>query len=156
MKFPRPLFQKFLSFNRDRLHHGLYNPPVHAPLWLQILPHFCPAPARDLPSSASHNVQFKSVTGKSLFLLVPSAYLDFEISIVFLHGIGIGLWLYVNFLAALNNQNDDGEVGIIEIEMLSISFRIKHPALVKEEMCRQIENILLHHGFDSFVFVTHS
>jgi hypothetical protein len=80
-----------------------------------------------------------------------------KLPIVFLHGIGIGLWPYVNFLAALNHQgNDDGEVGIIAIEILPISFRITHSALGKEEMCRQIENILLHHGFESFVLVTHS
>jgi hypothetical protein len=77
--------------------------------------------------------------------------------VVFLHGIGIGLWPYVNFLAALNKQSDeDGEVGIIAIEILPISFRITQQALGKEEMCRQIENILLHHGFGSFVLVTHS
>jgi hypothetical protein len=80
-----------------------------------------------------------------------------KLPIVFLHGIGIGLWTYVNFLAALNNQgNDDGEVGIIAIEILPVSFRITHSALDKEEMCRQIENILIHHGFESFVLVTHS
>jgi pimeloyl-ACP methyl ester carboxylesterase len=80
-----------------------------------------------------------------------------KLPIVFLHGIGIGLWPYVKFLAALNNQgNDDGEVGIIAMEILPISFRITNSALDKEEMCRQIENILLHHGFESFVLVTHS
>ncbi len=80
-----------------------------------------------------------------------------KLPIVFLHGIGIGLWPYVNFLAALNNQgNDDGDVGIIAIEILPISFRITHSALGKEEMCRQIENMLLHYGFESFVLVTHS
>jgi hypothetical protein len=80
-----------------------------------------------------------------------------KLPIVFLHGIGIGLWPYVNFLAALNNRgNDGGEVGIIAIEILPISFRITHSALGKEEMCRQIENILLRHGFESFVLVTHS
>jgi triacylglycerol esterase/lipase EstA (alpha/beta hydrolase family) len=80
-----------------------------------------------------------------------------KLPIVFLHGIGIGLWPYVNFLAALNNQgNDDGEVGIIAIEILPVSFRITYSALGKEEMCRQIENILLHHRFESFVLVTHS
>jgi hypothetical protein len=77
--------------------------------------------------------------------------------IVFLHGIGIGLWPYVNFLAALNKEgNDDGEVGIIAIEILPVSFRITHSALGKEDMCRQIEDILIHHGFESFVLVTHS
>jgi pimeloyl-ACP methyl ester carboxylesterase len=80
-----------------------------------------------------------------------------KLPIVFLHGIGIGLWPYINFLAALNNQGiNDGDVGIIAIEILPVSFRITHAALGKEEMCRQIENILLHHGFERFVLVTHS
>jgi triacylglycerol esterase/lipase EstA (alpha/beta hydrolase family) len=80
-----------------------------------------------------------------------------KLPIVFLHGIGIGLWTYVDFLAALNNQgNDDGEIGIIAIEILPVSFRITHSALDKEVMCRQIKNILLHHGFENFVLVTHS
>lgn len=80
-----------------------------------------------------------------------------KLPIVFLHGVGIGLWPYVNFLAALNKgENDDGEVGIIAIEILPISFRITQQALGKEDMCRQIENILLQHGFGHFVLVAHS
>ena len=80
-----------------------------------------------------------------------------KLPIVFLHGIGIGLWTYVNFLAALSKgENDDGEVGIIAIEILPVSFRITQQALGKEEMCRQIENIMLQHGFTSFVLVAHS
>lgn len=80
-----------------------------------------------------------------------------KLPIVFLHGIGIGLWPYVNFLAALNKQGSDGgEIGIIAIEILPISFRITQQALGREEMCRQIENILFHHGFESFVLVAHS
>ena len=80
-----------------------------------------------------------------------------RLPIVFLHGVGIGLWTYVNFLAGLNEQEtDDGEVGIIAIEILPISFRITQQMLGKEEMSRQIENILMHHGFESFVLVTHS
>lgn len=80
-----------------------------------------------------------------------------KLPIVFLHGIGIGLWPYVNFLAALNSQGkDDGEVGIIAVEILPVSFRITHSALGREEMCRQIHTILIHHGFEKFVLVTHS
>ena len=80
-----------------------------------------------------------------------------KLPILFLHGIGIGLWPYVNFLAALNHQGkDDGEVGIIAVEILPVSFRITHSALGKEEMCRQMHSILIHHGFDNFVLVAHS
>jgi pimeloyl-ACP methyl ester carboxylesterase len=80
-----------------------------------------------------------------------------KLPIVFLHGIGIGLWPYVKFLAALNNQGPhDEDVGIIAIELLPISFRITQAALGQEEVCRQIGNILHHHGYEKFVLVTHS
>ena len=77
-----------------------------------------------------------------------------KLPIVFLHGIGIGLWPYVNFLSALKNHDTD--VGIIAIEILPVSFRITHSALGREDMVRQIQSVLLHHGFEKFVLVTHS
>jgi hypothetical protein len=80
-----------------------------------------------------------------------------KLPIVFIHGIGIGLLPYVDFLATLKAQdNVDGAVGIIAIEILPISFRITHSVLGREEMCRQIQTILLRHGFEKFVLVTHS
>ncbi|KAI9684195.1 MAG: hypothetical protein M1829_003465 [Trizodia sp. TS-e1964] len=86
-----------------------------------------------------------------------------KLPIVFLHGIGIGLMPYVPFLAALNKHHkpgmadeDDGEVGIIAVEILPISFRITHSAMVKEEMCRQLYTIIQHHGFDKFLLAAHS
>lgn len=81
-----------------------------------------------------------------------------RLPVVFLHGIGIGLYSYVSFLAALreNGDDDDGDVGIIAIEILPISFRITHAALPREEMCRQLQIILNKHGIDRFVLVSHS
>ncbi|KAI9845307.1 MAG: hypothetical protein M1837_004929 [Sclerophora amabilis] len=84
-----------------------------------------------------------------------------SLPVVFLHGIGIGLYPYVPFLAGLNggsksSADDDGDVGIIAIEILPVSFRMTGPALGRHEMCQQIQTILLRHGFEKFVLVPHS
>lgn len=77
--------------------------------------------------------------------------------IVFIHGIGIGLLTYVDFMSQINRlTRTNADVGIIAIEILPISFRITQAALPKEEMCREIEKILQKHGFDTFVLVSHS
>ncbi|KAF2185779.1 hypothetical protein K469DRAFT_726555 [Zopfia rhizophila CBS 207.26] len=78
--------------------------------------------------------------------------------VLFLHGIGIGLYPYVNFLAELNQQNKDadGEVGIIAVEILPISFRITRPTPAKDEMCKQLRTILQYHGFETVTLVSHS
>jgi predicted ferric reductase len=76
------------------------------------------------------------------------------------HGIGIGLYPYIDFLAELNLKNNmdesDGEVGIIAIEIMSVSFRITSEALEKEEMCQEIDCILKAHSWEKFVLVSHS
>ena len=85
-----------------------------------------------------------------------------KLPIVFIHGIGIGLYPYVNFLRELNsasgveNGRVDDQVGIIAIEIMPVSFRITHQALGKEEICDEIQAITKHHGFEKFVLVAHS
>jgi hypothetical protein len=81
-----------------------------------------------------------------------------KLPVVFLHGIGIGLYPYVNFLAELNQQNadGDGDIGIIAVEILNISFRVTNGTLGKDEFCRQLLTILQHHGYDQFVLISHS
>jgi pimeloyl-ACP methyl ester carboxylesterase len=85
-----------------------------------------------------------------------------KLPILFIHGIGIGLLPYVNFLADLNSKTGledggpDDQVGIIAIEIMPISFRITHPALSKDETCAEIATILAHHGWDKVVLVSHS
>jgi pimeloyl-ACP methyl ester carboxylesterase len=109
-------------------------------------------PARPLTVLTSHRSPVKMLS----YWLRPHTSPS-QRPIVFLHGIGIGLWPYVRFLAALNQHGrDDGQVGIMAVEILPISFRITHSALGKEEMCRQMHSILIHHGFDNFVLVAHS
>ena len=85
-----------------------------------------------------------------------------KLPIVFIHGIGIGLYPYVDFLRDLNsasgveNGGVDDQVGIIAIEIMPVSFRITHQALGKEEVCDEIQAITKHHGFEKYVLVAHS
>ncbi len=83
-----------------------------------------------------------------------------RLPVLFIHGIGIGLYPYVNFLAQLNQKMDqdtaDGDVGIIAIEIMPISFRITHTALEKDEMCNEILKILKKHGWEKVVLASHS
>lgn len=82
-----------------------------------------------------------------------------RLPIVFIHGIGIGLWTYAGFLAELNRlQGDhaDGETGVIAIEIMPISFRLTKAALKREEMKNEILKIVRSHGWSRFVLVAHS
>jgi pimeloyl-ACP methyl ester carboxylesterase len=82
-----------------------------------------------------------------------------RLPILFIHGIGIGLYPYTNFLRELNTKGDegcDGDVGIIALEIMPISSRITHSALEKDVMVREIQTILKHHGWAKFILVSHS
>jgi pimeloyl-ACP methyl ester carboxylesterase len=87
-----------------------------------------------------------------------------QLPVVFIHGIGIGLYPYTNFLSELNSNTGversdlNEQVGIIAIEIMPVSFRITHSALRKAEMCEEIDQILHKHlGPDQkFVLVSHS
>ncbi|KAF2088573.1 hypothetical protein K490DRAFT_64621 [Saccharata proteae CBS 121410] len=82
-----------------------------------------------------------------------------KLPILFIHGIGIGLYPYVKFLGEINDDHttpSDGDVGIIAVEIMPVSFRITGEALEKEEMCREIDSIVKSHGWEKFVLVSHS
>lgn len=85
-----------------------------------------------------------------------------RLPILFIHGIGIGLYPYVKFLNELNStdglesNNPDDQIGIIAIEIMSVSFRITDPALSKDALCTEVRSILQHHGWDKVVLVSHS
>ncbi|KAF2121190.1 hypothetical protein BDV96DRAFT_563750 [Lophiotrema nucula] len=83
-----------------------------------------------------------------------------RLPILFIHGIGIGLYPYVKFLAELNqtleDDTQDGEVGIIAVEIMNISMRITNEAMQKEQMCQEIDCILEAHGWDKVVLISHS
>ena len=81
-----------------------------------------------------------------------------KLPVLFLHGIGIGLYPYVNFLTDLRTQSDDtdDQVGIIAVEILPISFRVSRATQAKDEMCKNILAILEQHQIQDFVLVSHS
>ncbi|XP_014560332.1 hypothetical protein COCVIDRAFT_89394 [Bipolaris victoriae FI3] len=83
-----------------------------------------------------------------------------RLPILFIHGIGIGLHPYVEFLTEINKHDplaaEDGQVGVIAIELMPISFRITETMPGRDEMCRQIDMILERHGFDKVVLASHS
>jgi len=98
------------------------------------------------------NHQFYSFTVISN-ILFSSLMADLQL------GIGIGLWPYVNFLSEigkLDTANNDGQVGIIAIEIMPISFRITSEALPREKMCQEIQRILNFHEWDKFMLIPHS
>lgn len=81
--------------------------------------------------------------------------------VVFIHGIGVGLYPYVNFLVQLDSclnagRSSEDQVGIIAVEIMSVSFRITHTALRRDEMCDEIQAILRHHHLDKPIIVSHS
>lgn len=83
-----------------------------------------------------------------------------RLPILFIHGIGIGLLPYTQWLSSINQEDPlspmDGEIGIIAIELMPISFRITRAIPRPEEICRQINTILLRHGWDKVVLASHS
>ncbi|KAI1464452.1 uncharacterized protein F4812DRAFT_212454 [Daldinia caldariorum] len=83
-----------------------------------------------------------------------------KLPVVFLHGIGIGLYPYVPFLDRLNSKSEErdveGHIGIIAVEVLPISFRITEAPLGRIEFLKQIATILDAHGWDRFVLASHS
>ncbi|TFY73401.1 hypothetical protein EWM64_g10612, partial [Hericium alpestre] len=74
--------------------------------------------------------------------------------ILFIHGIGIGLWLYIPFFRELIEQDPD--VGILAIEILPVSMRITDPPLAKDAMCAAIARVLDAHGLPRVVVASHS
>lgn len=79
---------------------------------------------------------------------------------MFIHGIGIGLYPYVNFLSQINRtgktRDEIGDIGIIAIEIMPVSFRITGAALEKNQMCLEILRILRYHGWRECILASHS
>ncbi|KAI0685398.1 Alpha/Beta hydrolase protein [Cytidiella melzeri] len=74
--------------------------------------------------------------------------------ILFIHGIGIGLWPYTPFLAEIVVRDPD--VGIIAVENLPISMRISPPPMTRAEMLEALAAVLRAHAFESYVVCGHS
>ncbi|MCJ1390005.1 hypothetical protein MMC18_002863 [Xylographa bjoerkii] len=83
-----------------------------------------------------------------------------RLPVLFVHGIGIGLYPYVNFLAGLNGESEneapDGQIGIIAVEIMPVSFRITSEMLEKEQLCEEILQIVNKHHWDKFILMSHS
>ena len=79
---------------------------------------------------------------------------------MFVHGIGIGLYPYVNFLASLNANSEpeasDGQIGIIAVEIMPVSFRITSQMLEKDQLCEEILQIINKHQWKKFILMSHS
>lgn len=84
-----------------------------------------------------------------------------SLPILFIHGIGIGLYPYARFLAALHRSTRpsatlDGQTGIIALEIPQISARITSGLPARQDLCADIKDILSRHGWDRFVLASHS
>ncbi|EGN95777.1 hypothetical protein SERLA73DRAFT_95386, partial [Serpula lacrymans var. lacrymans S7.3] len=77
-----------------------------------------------------------------------------KLPILFLHGIGIGLYPYTPFLSELASQDPD--VGILAIEFLPISTRITSPPSSRSTTCSSISHILDSLKLERVVVVSHS
>jgi pimeloyl-ACP methyl ester carboxylesterase len=86
-----------------------------------------------------------------------------RLPVLFIHGIGIGLYPYVDTLEAISKQSGvspdskaDGNVGVLAIELLPICSRLTQPIIQRAEFIAQITAILDAHGYDKFVLASHS
>ncbi|KAG8752561.1 hypothetical protein FRC12_011891 [Ceratobasidium sp. 428] len=74
--------------------------------------------------------------------------------LLFIHGIGIGLFPYTPLLCGYDKKHPD--VPIIVPEILSISSRLTRPALSHEEFRGAITDIFNHHGVQEYSITAHS
>ncbi|KAK3385419.1 hypothetical protein B0H63DRAFT_394603 [Podospora didyma] len=85
-----------------------------------------------------------------------------RLPVVFIHGIGIGLWPYTKFLgelaAAAAGDGEDEQIGVLALEILPISMRLTTPPLSQAKFLKHLGAILAQHGpeWDNFVLVSHS
>lgn len=84
-----------------------------------------------------------------------------KLPILYIHGIGI-LHTYGDFFAELATRIDadashgDGQIGIIVLEILPVSFRMAHAALTPADMRSEIQAILDQHAWSRFVLIANS
>ncbi|MGH8010026.1 MAG: hypothetical protein ACREQ3_23795, partial [Candidatus Binatia bacterium] len=76
--------------------------------------------------------------------------------VIFFHGIGIGLWTYVQFILHLRRSSSSDGVGILIPELLPVSFRLTEPPEGKDEFLRRITKLLDHLAWDEFTLASHS
>lgn len=80
-----------------------------------------------------------------------------HLPILFIHGIGIGLYPYTNLLREINKGLPrDEEIGVIALEIMPVSFRLSPAPLSASELSKEISKILEYHGYDRVVLAVHS
>ncbi len=83
-----------------------------------------------------------------------------RLPILFIHGIGVGLYPYIDFLAELNANDgedlSDGQMGIIALEIMPVSSRITGEAMSQDKIGDEVHRILKEHKWEKFVLVSHS
>ncbi|KAB5584863.1 hypothetical protein GE09DRAFT_5967 [Coniochaeta sp. 2T2.1] len=135
-----------------------YGPPLRKtlavfPPRLQLVPTWLPLPGAKRLSSASEHIGFwyRPHTAKNAR------------PVVFMHGIGVGLWPYTKFLNEIGRSRggeEDGQIGVMVLEILPISTRLTDPPLRKEEFIQELRAILEANTpdwlDDGFVLVSHS
>jgi pimeloyl-ACP methyl ester carboxylesterase len=77
--------------------------------------------------------------------------------VLFIHGIGVGLYPYANFLRDINEAcGDDGGVGVIAVEIMTVSSRITYQAFDLDLIVNEIRAILKHHSWSKYILIGHS
>ncbi|KAK4159445.1 hypothetical protein QBC43DRAFT_327275 [Cladorrhinum sp. PSN259] len=114
------------------------------------------SPQSSFPPRLSHLpwVGQKPSSAKSAsYYLRPHPPGSSNLPVVFLHGIGIGLWPYRSFLSSLAPTS-----GVLALELLPISSRLTSPLLSKPQFQSELTHIISTLGWDKtgFVLVTHS
>lgn len=80
-----------------------------------------------------------------------------RLPVLFLHGIGIGLWPYTSFLSSIpQGEECEGDIGVLAVEILPVSFRLTRAPLSRLELLEELKVILNAHGWDKFVLTSHS
>jgi pimeloyl-ACP methyl ester carboxylesterase len=141
-----------------------YGPPLRKtlavfPPRIQAVPTFLPFLGAKRYSSASEHIGFwyRPHTARNAR------------PVVFIHGIGVGLWPYTPFLDEIGRPTgssdrlgggDAGQIGVMVLEILPISTRLTDPPLRREAFVQELRSILeaqapewLENGF---VLVSHS
>ncbi|KAK5736775.1 hypothetical protein LTS12_026078 [Elasticomyces elasticus] len=103
---------------------------------------------------------------KSLSYWVRPHISKTRLPVLFVHGIGVGLYPYIDFFHELDNaQNqandnrydgDDGQVGMLVLEILQTSSRLTHDILTRAEFLNQVTAVLDANNFAHFTLVSHS
>lgn len=151
-------FTTHLCLARDGFRY--YGTPLHKtaavfPPRLQVLPTLLPFWGAK---------RYRSASGEIGYWFRPHTARNAR-PIVFIHGIGVGLWPYTPFLDEIGRTprcggKDDGQIGVLILEVLPISTRLTDTPLPREGFLSEFQVILSSHGpewvNDGFVLVSHS